>query len=287
MCFVNKLDKTGGDFHATLKSIRERLTPNAVAAQIPMGAESDLKGMIDLLTMKAYTFSGDMGMEVNVGDVPEEFKSDAKKFRQELIEKISENNEELMDKVLGGEEISLEELKKELRRATIANEIVPVFGGTAFKNIGVQLMLDAVIDFLPSPLDIASIKGIDPKTEEEIERKASDEEPFSGLVFKIATDPFVGQIAFTRIYSGILKSGSYVLNSTTGKKERIGRLLRMHANEREEITEGYAGEIVAIVGLKDSKTSDTLCDLDKPVELHIIIFPETVNSLKIDRVTID
>jgi elongation factor G len=285
MCFVNKLDKTGGDFHATLKSIRDRLTPNAVVAQIPMGAESDLKGMIDLLTMKAYTFSGDMGIEVNVSDIPEEFKADAEKFRQELIEKISENNEELMDKVLGGEDVSLEELKKELRRAVIANEIVPVFGGTAFKNIGVQLMLDAVVDFLPSPTDIAAIKGIDPKTEEEIERKASDEEPFSGLVFKIATDPFVGQIAFTRIYSGILKSGSYVLNSTTGQKERIGRLLRMHANEREEITEGFAGEIVAIVGLKDSKTSDTLCDLNKPVELHRIIFPEPVISLKIEPET--
>ena len=285
MCFVNKLDKTGGDFFATLKSIRERLTPNAVAAQIPMGIESDLKGMIDLLTMKAYTFTGDMGIEVNASDIPEEYKADAEKYREEFIEKIVENNEELMDKVLGGEEVPLEELKAELRKQTIANEIVPVYGGTAFKNIGVQLMLDAVVDFLPSPVDIPPIKGINPKTEEEEERKASDDEPLSALVFKIATDPFVGQIAFTRIYSGVLKSGSYVLNSSTGSKERIGRLLRMHANEREEISEGYAGEIVAIVGLKDSKTSDTLCDLNAPIELHKIIFPEPVISLKIEPET--
>jgi elongation factor G len=241
--------------------------------------------MIDLLTMKAYYFRGDMGNEVVAEEIPEEFKAKAEEYRNEFVEKIVENNEEMMDKFLGGEELSLNELKKELRRAVIANEIVPVYGGTAFKNIGVQLMLDAVVDYLPSPVDIPPIKGINPKTGDEEERKASDEEPLSALVFKIATDPFVGQIAFTRIYSGILKSGSYVLNSSTGNKERIGRLLRMHANEREEITEGYAGEIVAIVGLKDSKTSDTLCDLDAPIELHKIEFPEPVISLKIEPET--
>ncbi len=285
MCFANKLDKTGADFYATLKSIRERLSPDAVAAQIPMGEESNLSGMIDLLTMKAYSFEGDMGNQVVINKIPEEYKAKAEEYRNEFIEKIVENNEELMDKFLGGEEISLAELKKELRRAVIANQIVPVYGGTAFKNIGVQLMLDAVVDFLPAPTDIPAIKGINPKTEEEEERQASDEEPLSALVFKIATDPFVGQIAFTRIYSGVLKSGSYVLNSSTGSKERIGRLLRMHANEREEITEGYAGEIVAIVGLKDSKTSDTLCDLNAPIELHKIEFPEPVISLKIEPET--
>ena len=279
------MDKTGADFYATLKSIRERLSPDAVAAQIPMGEESNLKGMIDLLTMKAYTFEGDMGNDVKASDIPEEFKAKAEEYRNEFIEKIVENNEELMDKFLGGEELPLDELKKELRRAVIANQIVPVYGGTAFKNIGVQLLLDAVVDYLPSPVDIPPIRGINPKTGEEEERKASDDEPLAALVFKIATDPFVGQIAFTRIYSGVLKSGSYVLNASTGSKERIGRLLRMHANEREEITEGYAGEIVAIVGLKDSKTSDTLCDLNAPIELHKIVFPEPVISLKIEPET--
>ena len=285
MCFVNKLDKTGGDFAATLKSIRDRLTPDAVAAQLPIGIESGLSGMVDLLTMKAYKFTGEMGIDVVTEDIPADMADAVAEARQEFIEKIVENNEDLMDKVLGGEDISVAELKAELRKQVIANNIVPVYGGTAFKNIGVQLMLDAVVDFLPSPLDIPPIKGTNPKTEEEEERGASDEEPLSALVFKIATDPFVGQIAFTRIYSGVLKSGSYVLNSSTGNKERVGRLLRMHANEREEISEGYAGEIVAIVGLKDSKTSDTLSDLDSPIELHKIIFPEPVISLKIEPET--
>ena len=285
MCFVNKLDKIGGDFDMTLKSINDRLTQDAVAAQIPMGKESDLAGMIDLLTMKAYKFQGEMGIDVVIEDIPEEFKVEAEKRRGEFIEKIVENNEELMDKFLGGEDISLEELKKELRRAVIANEIVPVYGGTAFKNIGVQLMLDAVVDYLPSPVDIPPVKGVDPETGNEIERKADDEEPLAALVFKIATDPFVGQLAFIRIYSGVLKAGSYVLNASTGNKERIGRLLRMHANEREEVEVGYAGEIVAAVGLKDTKTSDTICDPDSPIELHKIEFPEPVISLKIEPET--
>ncbi len=285
ICFANKLDKVGASFFNTLKSIRERLSPDAVAAQIPMGEESSLTGMIDLLTMKAYYFRGDMGNSVEAEEIPEEFKAQAEEYRNEFIEKIVENNEELMDKFLGGEEIPLEDLKKELRRAVIANQIVPVYGGTAFKNIGVQLVLDAVVDYLPSPVDIPPIRGVNPKTGEEEERIASDDEPLAALVFKIASDPFVGQIAFTRIYSGVLESGSYVLNSTTGSKERIGRLLRMHANEREEITKGYAGEIVAIVGLKDSKTSDTLCDPNSPIELHKIEFPEPVISLKIEPET--
>ena len=285
MCFVNKLDKTGGDFKATLQSIRDRLSPDAVAAQLPIGIESDLSGMVDLLTQKAYRFTGDMGIDVVVEDIPADMLGDVEEARGEFIEKIVENNEDLMDKFLGGEEITVPELKAELRKAVIANQIVPVYGGTAFKNIGVQLMLDAVVDFLPAPTDIPAIKGTNPKTEEEEERSASDEKPLSALVFKIATDPFVGQIAFTRIYSGVLEAGSYVLNSSTGNKERIGRLLRMHANEREEIKQGFAGEIVAIVGLKDSKTSDTLCDLNAPIELHKIEFPEPVISLKIEPET--
>jgi len=285
MCFINKLDKIGADFDMTMKSIRERLTPNAIAAQIPMGKESELAGMIDLLTMKSYKFEGDMGNKIVIDEIPAEFLSEAEEKRSEFLEKIVENNEGLMDKFLGGEEIAVEDLKEELRRAVIANEIVPIYGGTAFKNIGVQLMLDAVVEFLPSPIDIPPVKGIDPDTEEELERKADDSEPLSALVFKIATDPFVGQLAFIRIYSGVLKSGSYILNASTGKKERVGRLLRMHSNEREEVEVGYAGEIVAAVGLKDTKTSDTICDLDSPIELHKIEFPKPVISLKIEPET--
>ena len=285
MCFVNKLDKIGGDFDMTLKSIRDRLTPDAVAAQIPIGSEINLSGVVDLLKMKAYKFQGEMGNEVVEEEVPAELKGLAEERRAEFIEKIVENNEELMDKFLNEEEISIEDLKKELRRAVIANEIVPVFGGSAFKNIGVQLMLDAVVDFLPAPTDIPAVKGVKPDTDEEIERKADDEEPLSALIFKIATDPFVGQLSFIRIYSGVLKAGSYVLNASTGKKERIGRLVRMHSNEREDVEIGYAGEIVAAIGLKDSKTSDTICDPDSPIELHRIEFPAPVISLKIEPET--
>ena len=282
MCFINKLDKIGANFDYAFSTITARLTKNAVMAQLPIGEEGDFHGVIDLLEKKAYTFEGNMGMDVKEIEIPADMLDKVEEKRNEFIEKIVENNEELMDKFLGGEEIDTEDLHKELRRAVIANEIVPVFAGSAFKNVGVQLMLDAVVRYLPSPVDIPPVKGVKPGTDEEIERKASDDEPLSALVFKIATDPFVGQIAYTRIYSGTLKAGSYVLNSTTGQKERIGRLLRMHANEREEVEEGYAGEIVAIVGLKDSKTSDTLCAIDAPIELHRISFPEPVISLKIE-----
>ncbi|PID83138.1 elongation factor G [Candidatus Campbellbacteria bacterium] len=285
MCFVNKLDKTGADYFKTLESIQERLTPDAVAAQLPIGSEESLSGVIDLLEMKAFKFEGNMGNEIKKEDIPAELLEQATELRRVFVEKIVENNEELTDKVLGEEEISLAELKAELRKAVIANQIVPVYCGSAFKNIGVQILLDAVVDFLPAPTDIEDIKGIDPKTEEEITRKASDEEPLAALVFKLQTDPFVGQLSYIRIYSGVLKSGSYVLNASTGNKERIGRLLKMHANEREEVEAGYAGEIVAAVGLKDTKTSDTICDLDAPIELHKIEFPEPVISLKIEPET--
>ncbi len=285
MCFVNKLDKTGADFNNTIKSIRERLTKNAIAAQMPIGSESNFSGLIDLLTMKSYRFEGEMGNKIITEEIPENLLSEAKEKRNLFIEKIIENNEDLMYKFLEGEEISLEELKKELRLEVINNNIVPVFGGSAFKNVGVQLLLDNVIDYLPSPIDIPPVKGMMPDTDKEIERKSSDEEPLSALVFKIATDPFVGQLIFIRIYSGILKAGSYVLNTSTGKKERIGRLVRMHANEREDVEFGYAGEIVAAVGLKDTKTSDTICDPNNPIELHRIDFPEPVISLKIEPET--
>ena len=285
MCFINKLDKVGGDFLKTLESIRTRLSPNAVAAQLPIGEESDLSGVIDLLTMKAYKFEGEMGNEIIEGDIPSDMQSKAEEFRSEFVEKIVENNETLMDAFLGGEDISTDNLKKELRRATIANEIVPVYGGSAFKNIGVQLMLDAVIENLPAPTDIPAVKGTTPGTDTEEERVAEDDAPLSALVFKLQTDPFVGQLSYIRIYSGTLTAGSYVLNASTGSKERIGRLVRMHSNDREEVEVGYAGEIVAAVGLKDTKTSDTICDLDKPIELHKIEFPEPVISVKIEPAT--
>ena len=285
ICFINKLDKTGADFQKAFDSIINRLTPNAVMAQIPIGSESSLEGVIDLLKMKAYRFEGNMGNEIVESEIPEEYKSLAEEKRALLIEKIVENNEEMMDKFLGGEEIPLEDLQKELRRAVIANEIVPVFGGSAFKNIGVQLVLDAVVNYLPSPVDIPPIKGLDPKTGEEVERKASDSEPLAALVFKLQTDPYVGQLSYIRIYSGTMKAGSYVLNASTGNKERIGRLVRMHSNSREEVEEAFAGEIVAAIGLKDTKTSDTLCDPEHPIELHKIEFPEPVVSLMVEPET--
>ncbi len=285
MCFINKLDKIGADFDKAFNSITERLTKNAVMAQIPIGVESDLEGMIDLLTMKAYKFEGDMGNKIVEFDIPEEYKEKAAEKRNVFVEKIVENNDDLMNRYFEGEELPVDELKKELRKQTIANNIVPVFGGTAFKNIGVQLMLDAVVDYMPAPIDIPPVQGIDPKTEEVIERKASDDEPFAALAFKLAVDPFVGQITFFRVYSGTLDAGSYVYNPRTGNKERIGRILRMHANDREEVKKVFAGEIAAAVGLKDVRTSDTLCDIENPILLDEITFPEPVVSLKIEPKT--
>lgn len=285
MCFINKLDKVGADFDRSFKSIIDRLTPNAVMAQLPIGFESSLSGLVDLLTMKAYVFEGNMGNEIRIMDIPEDLKEKAAEKRNLLIEKIVENNDVLMNKYFEGEVIALEELKAEMRKQIIDGNMVPVYAGSAFKNIGVQLVLDAVIDYMPAPTDIPPVKGIDPKTEIEIERKALDEEPFSALAFKLAVDPFVGQITFFRVYSGTLEAGSYILNTRTGDKERIGRILRMHANQREEVKKVFAGEIAAAVGLKDVRTSDTLCSLDAPIILDQIVFPEPVVSLKIEPKT--
>jgi elongation factor G len=285
MCFINKLDKVGADFDKAFQSIIDRLTPNAVMAQLPIGFESTLSGVVDLLTMKAYAFEGNMGNEIKEIDIPADLQEKAQEKRNALIEKIVENNEERMNQYFEGEELGLEDLKNEMRKQVIANNMVPVYGGSAFKNIGVQLVLDAVIDYMPAPTDIPPVQGTDPKTEEVLERGASDDEPFSALAFKLAVDPFVGQITFFRVYSGTLEAGSYILNTRTGNKERIGRILRMHANDREEVKKVYAGEIAAAVGLKDVRTSDTLCDLDAPIVLNQITFPEPVVSLKIEPKT--
>ena len=285
MCFINKLDKTGADFEKAFNSITDRLTPNAIMAQLPIGIEADLSGIIDLLKMKAYKFEGTMGNEIVEFEIPADLLNKATELRNTFIEKIVENNDEMMNKYFEGEEISVEDLRIELRKQTIANNVVPVYGGSAFKNIGVQLMLDAVVEIMPAPVDIPAVKGTDPKTDEVVEREPSDDAPFSALAFKLAVDPFVGQITFFRVYSGTLEAGSYILNTRTGNKERIGRILRMHANDREEVKKVYAGEIAAAVGLKDVRTSDTLCSLEEPIVLDEIIFPEPVVSLKIEPKT--
>ena len=285
ICFINKIDRTGADFERSFQTILERLTKNAVRMQIPIGQEDKFEGIIDLLEMKAFYFEGNMGIEIRVEDAPENLKADAKKLRNELIEKIVENNEALMNDYLEGKEISVDELKKVIRKAVIANQLVPVFTGSSLKNKGVQLILDAIVDYLPSPIDIPPVKGINPKTKEEIERKASDNEPFTALAFKLQSDPFVGQLTYFRVYSGALEAGSYVYNSSTEKKERIGRILRMHANLREEVKKVYAGEIAAAVGLKNTKTSDTLCDEANRIILEKIEFPEPVVNLRIEPKT--
>ena len=285
ICFINKIDKEGADFYAALQSIWDRLTENALALQIPIGERGDFEGVVDLMTMKAYRFEGQMGEKVVEGDIPEELQEKAKEWREKMVEKIAETDDALVEKYLGGEEISVEELKQALRKAVIAVKLIPVFTGTALRNKGVQLVLDAIVDYLPSPADIPPVKGTNPKTGEEEERKASDEEPFAALAFKIATDPFVGQLAFVRIYSGTLKAGSYVYNSTKDTKERIGRILRMHANHREEVDEMGAGEIAAVVGLKNTTTGDTLCDQSHPIVLESMEFPEPVIDIAIEPKT--
>jgi len=285
ICFINKLDRTGASFERSYQSILKRLTKNAIRMQLPIGEESNHEGVVDLLTMKAYYFEGNMGTDVREAEIPDNMKADAEKYRGELIERIVENDEVLMNQYLEGNEIPLDVLKNTLRKSVIALKVIPVFTGSALKNKGVQKVLDGVVDYLPSPLDIPSIKGIDPKTGEEIERLASDEEPFSALAFKLQTDPFVGQLTFFRVYSGTIESGSYIYNSTTERKERLGRILRMHANEREEVKKVYAGEIAAAVGLKDTRTSDTLCDENKPVILEKIEFMKPVVSVRIEPKT--
>lgn len=285
ICFVNKLDRTGASFEHSYKTILDRLNKNAVRMQIPIGLEDQHEGVVDLLKMKAYYFEGAMGDHVTEKEIPENLKADAEKYHAELIEKIVEQDDTLMSEYLDGKIPSIDVLKATMRKAVIANKIFPVFAGSALKNKGVQLVLDAVVDYLPSPIDIPSIKGVDPETGEEMERHASDAEPFSALAFKVATDPFVGQLIFFRVYSGSLSAGSYVYNPRTKNKERIGRILRMHANDREEVKKVFAGEIAAAVGLKETVTSDTLCDEEKPIELYKIIFPEPVIQLRVEPKT--
>jgi elongation factor G len=285
ICFVNKLDRTGASYEHSYKTILDRLSKNAVRMQIPIGLEEKHEGVIDLLKMKAYYFEGEMGSNVIEKEIPENLKADAEKYHAELVEKIVEQDDAVMAEYLDGKIPDVQTLKALLRKAVIANNIFPVYAGSALKNKGVQLVLDAVVDYLPSPIDIPPIEGINPDTEEKDSRKASDEEPFSALAFKVATDPFVGQLIFFRVYSGSVSAGSYVYNPRTRNKERIGRILRMHANDREEVKKVYAGEIAAAVGLKDTITSDTLCDEEKPIELYRIVFPEPVISLRVEPKT--
>jgi elongation factor G len=284
-CFINKLDRTGADFWAGIESIKERLGANAVPVQIPIGAEDKFRGVIDLINMRAITYGSDLGDQIVEGEVPEDLRAEADAHRQVMIEAVAEMDDELTHKYLEGEELTADEIRRGLRLGTLQNRIVPVLTGSALKNKGIQPMLDAVIDYLPSPLDVPPVIGQNPSTGAEVLRTVDDSEPFSALAFKIAADPFVGKLAFFRVYSGTLKSGSYVLNATKGKKERIGRILQMHANHREEIEEVYAGDIAAAVGLKDTYTGDTLSEADHPVILESMSFPEPVIEVKIEPKT--
>ena len=280
--FANKMDKIGADFLYSVRTIHERLQANAHPIQLPIGAEDNFTGIIDLIKMKAEIYTNDLGTDIQETDIPEDLQDLAEEWREKLVEAVAETDEALMERYLEGEEISEAELKEAIRKATCAVEFYPVLCGSAFKNKGVQLMLDAVVDYLPSPLDVPSIKGVDPNTDQEVERHSSDEEPFSALAFKVMTDPFVGKLTFFRVYSGILSSGSYVKNSTKGKRERVGRILQMHANTRNEIAEVYAGDIAAAVGLKDTTTGDTLCDEKNEVILESMEFPEPVIQLSVE-----
>lgn len=285
VAFINKMDKLGADFYMSLDSILDRLSPHAAAMQLPIGAEETFSGLVDLLDRKAYKFEGDWGQNIVEIPIPEDMKEKVEKYRKILLEKVAENDEDLMNKYLAGEELEVSQVLQVMRKATISNDFHPVLCGSALKNIGVQMMLDAVVAFLPSPLDIPPVMGKNPETGAEEPRKASDEEPFAALAFKLATDPFVGKLVFFRVYSGSLKAGSYVLNTKTGNKERISRIVRLHANTREDVDEVFSGEIAAAIGLKNTVTGNTLCDEKKPVILEEIIFPEPVISVAIEPKT--
>ena len=286
MAFLNKMDRVGADFNMCVSDIKEKLGGNGVPIQLPIGAEDAFEGIIDLITMKEYLFKDEtMGADYDVADVRAELLEEAQAAREHMLESVVETDDELMEKYFGGEEITEEEIKRAIRTATISGVIVPVLCGTAFKNKGIQPLLDAVVAYMPSPLDVGAVKGIDPKTEEPMERQPSDEEAFSALAFKILTDPFVGRLSFFRVYSGVLNKGSYVLNSTKGKKERMGRLLQMHANKREELDIVYSGDIAAAVGLKETTTGDTLCDESKPIILEKMEFPDTVIQIAVEPKT--
>ena len=280
--FANKMDKIGADFLYSVSTLHDRLQANAHPIQLPIGAEDDFRGIIDLIKMKAEIYTNDLGTDILEEDIPAEYLEQAQEYREKLVEAVAETDEDLMMKYLEGEEITNEELKAGIRKATINVEFYPVLCGSAFKNKGVQLMLDAVLDYLPSPLDIPAIKGVNPDTDEEEERPASDEEPFAALAFKIMTDPFVGRLTFFRVYSGVLNSGSYVLNTSKGKRERIGRILQMHANTRKEIETVYSGDIAAAVGLKDTTTGDSLTDEKAKIILESIEVPEPVIQLMVE-----
>ena len=280
--FANKMDKIGADFLYSVRTIHERLQANAHPIQLPIGAEDNFTGIIDLIKMKAEIYTNDLGTDIQETDIPEDLQDLAEEWHEKLVEAVAETDEELMERYLEGDEISEAELKAAIRKATCAVEFYPVLCGSAFKNKGVQLMLDAVVDYLPSPLDVPSIKGVDPNTDQEVERHSSDEEPFSALAFKVMTDPFVGRLTFFRVYSGTLQSGSYVKNSTKGKRERVGRILQMHANSRQEIPEVFSGDIAAAVGLKDTTTGDTLCDEKAEVILESMEFPDPVIEVAIE-----
>lgn len=285
LCFINKLDRIGASFERSYASILDRLSKKAVRVQIPIGLEDQHEGVVDLLKMKAYYFEGKLGEDVIEKEIPENLKADAEKYRHELVERIVENDDVLMSQYLEGKEIPVADLVKTLRKAVIANAIFPVYAGSALKNKGVQLVLDGVVDLLPSPLDIPPIVGKNPETGEEVVRHASDSEPFSALAFKLQADPFVGQLTFFRVYSGTIEAGSYIYNSTTGDKERLGRIVRLQANQREEVKKVFAGEIAAAVGLKNAKTSHTFCDEANPIILDEIKFAEPVISLRIEPKT--
>jgi len=285
LCFINKLDRLGANFEKSLESIQKKLSPHAVTLQLPIGLEEKFDGVVDLLTMKALKFDGDFGQIVKEEEIPENLVRKAKDYREKLVEKIAGEDEKLTEAYLAGKEISLDDLKKTLRKAVLDYKLVPVFCGSALKNRGVQPLLDAVISYLPSPIDLPPVKGIDPRDGQEIERKADDNAPFSALAFKVATDPYVGTLTYFRVYSGTLSKGSYLFNSSTQEKERIGRILRMHAAEREEVEELYTGDIAATVGLKNTSTGHTLCDGAHPIVLEKITFPEPVIAIRIEPKT--
>ena len=285
MAYVNKMDIMGADFYRVVDMMIDRLKCNAVPIQLPIGAEETFKGIIDLVEMKAYVYYDDLGKDIRVEEIPEDMKEKAQEYHDSLIEHVAEQDEALMEKYFAGEELTIEEIKACIRKSTLANTMVPVTCGTSYKNKGVQKLLDAIVDYMPSPLDVPAIKGVNPETGEEEERPSSDDEPFAALAFKIATDPFVGKLTFFRVYSGVLDKGSAVLNSTKGKHERIGRIVQMHANARKELEKVYSGDIAAAIGLKQTTTGDTLCDEDHPIILESMEFPEPVINLAIEPKT--
>ena len=285
MAYVNKMDITGADFYNVIKMMKERLQANAVAIQLPIGAEDDFKGIVDLIKMEAIVYEDDLGKVADEVAIPDDMKDLAEEYREKLLEACSEQDDDFMEKYLGGEDITEEEIKRVIRKATVSCDMVPVTCGTSYRNKGVQPLLDAIVDFMPAPTDIPPIAGTNPETDEEDHRPSSDDEPFAALAFKIMTDPFVGKLAFFRVYSGTLDAGSYVYNSTKGKKERIGRILQMHANHRKEIEKVYSGDIAAAVGLKDTTTGDTLCDEEHPIILESMEFPDPVISVAVEPAT--